>query len=88
MWGPGGRELLYMTTDGTLMSVLLPDGPGRPALPAELFRSNPHQTIRSDSRNEYLLSPDGQRILVVTVEKMDESLTTVILNWKQGSVVR
>ncbi len=86
MWGPGGRQLLYMTADGKLMSVPLPEGPGRPALPVELFRSR--QTIRSDSRNEYLLSPDGQRILMVTLENVDQPLTTVILNWKQEGVVR
>ena len=38
--------------------------------------------IRSISRQQYVVSPDGQRFLISTTEQAPASPITLILNWK------
>jgi dipeptidyl aminopeptidase/acylaminoacyl peptidase len=88
-WSRDGRELFYVGLDEQLMAVPLrvsPDGntlePG-PAAP--LFVTHiPNGAVQSGgTRNQYVVSPDGQRFLVITRAEDASTLPiTLILNWK------
>lgn len=76
-WGPGGRELFYLSRDRKLMVVTLKlDGTSPEAsLPRELF------ALQADEqRNPYEITPDGQRFLVSGTAASREPLN-VIVNW-------
>ncbi len=79
-WGPDGRELFYITPEMTLMRVAVQTGASFDAgVPEKMFavRLRPVRT-----RRRYLLSADGQRILILgTLEQDMIPPTTVILNW-------
>lgn len=76
-WGPGGRELFYLSRDGKLMAVTvkLNGASLEPTLPRELF------TLQSDwAAIPYEISPDGQRFLVSGLASSPEPLN-VMVNW-------
>lgn len=76
-WGPGGRELFYLSRDGKLMVVTLKmEGTSLEAsLPRELF------ALQTDwAGNPYEITPDGQRLLVSGIASSPEPLN-VIVNW-------
>jgi hypothetical protein len=77
-WGPGGRELYYVSKDGKLMSVklkLAADTLEAPA-PTELFPMPPGFAGISP----YEAARDGQRFLVGVNENASEPLN-IIVNW-------
>ncbi len=77
-WGPGGRELFYVSLNDKLMAVDLK--PGKDSLeastPRELFPL-PTPTINFIP---YDVSPDGERFLVQAPPQQASALS-VILNW-------
>jgi Tol biopolymer transport system component len=79
-WGPGGRELFYVSSDFKLMAVSLKLGADsvEPSTPRELFPLPAVETGWSP----YDTAPDGQRFLVraVTQQQASQPLT-VIVNW-------
>jgi hypothetical protein len=77
-WGPGGRELFYVSRDGKLMLVTLqPAGKSLEAsLPHELFAL----PARPSAGNAYEAAPDGQSFLVSDIASSSEPLM-VIVNW-------
>ena len=81
-WRRDGRELFYIATDETLVAVSV-DLTAKPVIgtPVTLFRTNV-APIRSISRQQYVVSPDGQRFLILTQEEGPLPPITVILNWK------
>jgi Tol biopolymer transport system component/predicted Ser/Thr protein kinase len=88
-WGPGGRELFYISRDRKLMVVTLKlAGTAlESSLPRELFALPPPVSAGS----VYEAAPDGQRFLVSDVAPSSEPLT-VIVNWqallKKGSAAQ
>jgi Tol biopolymer transport system component len=80
-WRRDGRELFYIAPNGTLMVVpvtgALPAGLGAPA---PLFKTT-FAPVRTISRQQYVVSPDGQRFLLVTQEGLPGPIT-LILNWR------
>jgi hypothetical protein len=81
-WRADGRELFYLSPDGTMMSVDLTSGPTlRPGIPKPLFRTG----LRVDaSIDQYAVTSDGQRFLMPV--PIDQSATpiSIILNWRPG----
>src|SRR5262245_25224924 len=87
-WSRNGKELFYLTEDGTLMAVEVRDDATtfHAATPRVLFKTNAALTDHYGSHYEYDVTADGQRFLV------NERLTpanqaaplTVVLNWMAG----
>jgi Tol biopolymer transport system component len=83
-WGPGGHELFYVAPDGRLMTVAMrfrPDGHAiEPASPIPLFLTHISSTRTGGSRQEYIVSSDGQRFLMNTFVEQAGSPITLLLN--------
>jgi Tol biopolymer transport system component len=80
-WRRDGKELLYLSPEGDLMSVSVTAGVALEAgAPQRLFRAvRPEPT---PSGHSYALSADGQRILVRRpAESFTIPATTVVLHW-------
>jgi serine/threonine protein kinase len=86
-WRPDGRELFYIALDGRLMAVPIrfaPDAQGvhiDPAVP--LFATHVGGAVSGLERQQYMVSPDGQRFLMSVVpENANPSPIRVIQNWQ------
>jgi eukaryotic-like serine/threonine-protein kinase len=81
-WRDDGRELFYLATDGTLMTVKVNGGTTfAPGQPKPLFRI-PVTSFRDRGWNpHYVPSRDGQRVLVNVIEEVERTVPSVILNW-------
>jgi Tol biopolymer transport system component len=83
-WSPKGKELFYLAPDRTLMSVAIrsdAESP-HPSAPQPLFQTRIAGPLARDVRNNYAVSPDGERFLIVTnAEESSPPPITVILNW-------
>jgi serine/threonine protein kinase/Tol biopolymer transport system component len=75
IWRADGREIVYMTADGTLMSVSVEatDGVLRTGPPRALFKVGETATLD--------LTGDGQRFLVNRAVSESDPQVTVIVNW-------
>jgi Tol biopolymer transport system component len=91
-WRADGRELFYLTLDEQLMAVPIQfagDGAPEPGDPVALFKVGVGGAVQRIgysatelSRQQYIVSRDGQRFLVNTVtEDAESSPITVVLNW-------
>lgn len=86
-WRRDGEELFYIALDGRLMAVPIQSSTsGQPGVgtPVPLFPTRVGGAIAQGvTRQQYAVSPDGQRFLMNTVPE-DETLPpiTLILNWK------
>jgi Tol biopolymer transport system component len=81
-WRADGRELFYLSVDGKLMSVPVTPGPAPEfGTPTALFQS-PLTTPNLDM-DEYAVSADGQRFLMM--HRADTSTTpiTVVMDWRK-----
>jgi hypothetical protein len=90
-WGPGGRELLYVSPDLKLMAVNLKLGADsvEPSTPRELFAL----PIVENSFSPYEVASDGQHFLVrATPQQQAGQPLTLIVNWpallKKGAAVQ
>ncbi len=80
-WRGDGRELDYVASDGTLMSVQINVETGEPVRqPARLFRILIKAGELNTRRNHYIASSDGQRFLVNTADQERDTLG-VLINW-------
>jgi Tol biopolymer transport system component len=81
-WRRDGRELFYIAPDNTLMSVDVQASNGslRASAPRALFTANVQQgqTIR----NQYGVSPDGKRFLILSAVNANFSPIVAVLNWR------
>jgi len=83
-WRQDGKELFYIALDGQLMSVPIqyrPDGQLQPGVPVPLFATQVGGALSGLDRQQYVVSPDGQRFLMSTVTE-NQSPLQVILNWR------
>jgi hypothetical protein len=81
-WRSDGAELLYMTTDGRIMSLSIHLGSDgiEAGQPQMLFQTRPVPK----SWNLYDVSPDGQRFSVnVPLEWTSAAPITVVTNWTE-----
>jgi Tol biopolymer transport system component len=85
MWRRDGRELFYVDLDGLLNSVPVETGSTfRAGSPTALFRLSLSGSIFWGNRNDYAVSPDGQRFLVASVDPADGAKINVIVNWESA----
>jgi Tol biopolymer transport system component len=84
VWRPDGQELFYVAADGRLMAValrFLSNGQNvEPASPVPLFLTRVRSTRTGGSKQEYDVSPDGQRFLMNTLTEDPGAPITLILN--------
>jgi eukaryotic-like serine/threonine-protein kinase len=82
IWGRDGKELFYLALDGKLMEVDVNTNAAtfQAGIPKPLFQTQLATTYQG--RNMYVVSPDGQRFLVLVPVSGTEALPiTVIANW-------
>jgi len=84
-WRADGRELFYLTPDGTLMAVDIKAGATlEPNVGRKLF-STSLGTSTSPGLDQYVVAADGQRFLVLEpAADAAASPITVVLNWPAG----
>ena len=83
-WRQDGKELLYLTADGKLMSVDVTLAPTFMAGPPKVLFQPPIYGGGTVSQTRWDLAPDGQRFLINTVTGEAASSLTVVLNWQAG----
>jgi Tol biopolymer transport system component len=81
-WRADGRELFYIAPDNTITSVDVRSTATSfdASKPAGLFTANVDQN--KSVRNQYAVSRDGQRFLVLSVVDRNGSPIVAILNWR------
>ena len=87
-WRRDGKELFYIAADQYLMAVPITGtaGSSRVGTPVRLFRTRT-APVRSISRQQYVVAPDGQRFLIITAGDAPSSPITLVLNWRPGGEV-
>jgi eukaryotic-like serine/threonine-protein kinase len=80
-WRRDGKELYYVAPDNTIMAAAIDARAGtiRAAAPQPLFTANIDQT--STLRNQYAVSADGQRFLLLSLVNRHPLPIVVVLNW-------
>jgi eukaryotic-like serine/threonine-protein kinase len=96
-WRRDGRELFYLTQDGTLMAVELKSNAAKDGAlfdfgpPRALFRTGvrPYRGPPQVKANAYAVSRDGQRFLVNRmVSEAPMTPITIVTHWQPGSSAR
>jgi Tol biopolymer transport system component len=83
MWSWDGRELFYVDLEGMLWSVAVETtSTFRAAVAKPLFRLSLTSSPFFAVRNDYAVSPDGQRFLVASVDPADAAKLNVIVDWE------
>ena len=83
MWSRNGKELFYLALDGKLMAVDVNTSAAtfQAGIPKPLFQTQLATTYQG--RNMYVVSPDGQRFLVLAPAADEKSEPiTVVVNWQ------
>jgi Tol biopolymer transport system component len=82
-WRDDGRELFYVAPDETLMAVSIATSGSAPSIqpPVKLFATN-LAPVRAISRQQYVVSRDGQRFLMVHSPPAPVPPVTLFLNWR------
>jgi eukaryotic-like serine/threonine-protein kinase len=76
-WRADGKELFYLTLDGVMMSVDTRD-PANPGAPRTLFE--PRFWV-NPVEDQYDVTADGQRFLLIVPEGQQATRLTVLTNW-------
>ena len=89
-WRPNGKELFYIGLDGRLMAAPFRLGSNGQAVelgkPASLFATRiPGGPLQAGFKQQYVVSPDGQRFLINSLMAATASPITLVLNWKPRS---
>ena len=79
-WGPDGKELFYRSPDRQMMRVdVQTRGAFEAGIPEAMFTASLRPIT---TNNRYLVSPDGQRFLLLSSLVEDTTPpTTVVVNW-------
>jgi Tol biopolymer transport system component len=82
-WRGDGRELYFLSLDGKMMATPATTGSNFSAgSPVALFQANPRELIATSEHMVYDVSKDGQRFLINTVVRSEDTQPmTVVLNW-------
>lgn len=74
VWRADGKELFFLTSDGTLMAAAIDSAVGfRSGDPHALFRSGVSEIVTAGNRHQYAVSRDGRRFLINRADPHDES---------------
>jgi serine/threonine protein kinase len=90
-WPRSGKELFYISLDGRLMAAPIRfDSKANtiePSLPTPLFRPRMAFGVVNSQRQQYMVSPDGQRFLINTpVGDASIAPITFVQNWSPAAV--
>jgi len=78
-WRRDGRELVFLTLDGVMMSVAVDPDRNKAETPQRLFSTG---IIRDTAQHQYAVTADAQRFLLgVPVERVTPYPLTMVLNW-------
>ena len=85
-WRGDGEELFYLALDGRLMAVPIRVVSGAQAIeagaPPAMFPTRLGRGVQTSNRQQYMVSPDGQRFLMNVIAESDtQSSMRVALNW-------
>ena len=82
-WRQDGKELFYLSADGTMMAAAVTTGASlKAASPVALFQTHRPQPISSQDDFSYDVSGDGQRFLIATkVDEGNAAPLSILLNW-------
>ena len=82
-WRRDGAELFYVALDGMLMSVPVDPAAGRAGFgtPVPLFETRLAPTL-AIGRQQYVVTADGQRFLMLTAGDAPPPPITLLLNWR------
>jgi hypothetical protein len=84
-WRPDGKELFYIDLENALIAVpiQLRSGDMAPDIgtPTRLFSARFVQAGLAVARQQYVVSADGRRFLVNTLEQAKPTPITLLLNW-------
>jgi hypothetical protein len=85
-WRADGAELFYIGLDDRLMSVPVKFNTTGDKVeigsPAPLFTTRIGGAVQGVTRQQYIVSADGQRFLMNTIPEQHTSPIIVVLNWK------
>jgi len=83
-WRKDGKELFYLSLDGSLMSVAMqPSNPLEAGIPKALF---PTRIPVSPTADQFGVTNDGQKFLVIeSLDTRDPKPFTIVLNWLAAS---
>ena len=86
LWARNGRELFYLSPDGTMMSVAIEAGEAfTPGTPKKLFSVRYYFGGGINAGRTYDVSPDGQRFLMLKEGGADpnaaQPMINIVLNW-------
>jgi Tol biopolymer transport system component len=88
-WRRDGRELYYLALDERLMAVAVRASTMADGLevgaPEPLFATRVGGALQGVSRQQYMVSPDGQQFLMNTLADQEATPLTVIVNWNPAS---
>jgi hypothetical protein len=70
-------ELFYIALDGTMMSVRTAN-PASPGAPRKLFQ---RRLVVDPMNDQYAVTADGHRFLVLDPERQSNTRLTVLTNW-------
>ena len=86
-WRRDGRELFYIDLTGRLMSVSIRltagSGPLAASAPSVLFQTRIGGPVQTNSRQQFMATPDGQRFLMNTLAEEEAEPITILLNWSE-----
>ena len=86
-WRSDGRELFYIALDEQFMAVPVRLDSSKHAAElgkaAPLFNTRVGGAVQDIQKQQYVVSPDGQRFLINTIIEEATSPITVILNWRK-----
>jgi eukaryotic-like serine/threonine-protein kinase len=83
-WRPDGKEIFYLSPDGTLMAVEVNPAPSglKFGLPRALFRAPVDTAGFALATNHYVVAADGHRFLFASpLQSSAPQPVTVVLNW-------
>lgn len=82
-WRGDGKELFYLSSEGKVMATPVTTGANFDAgTPVTLFQATPRQPVANFDLFVYDVSRDGQRFLINTPVKQEETPPmTLVLNW-------
>ena len=85
-WRADGRELYYVDPNDNFIAVSITDADGGLSIGAatKLFSAT-IAPVRAISRQQYVVSRDGQRFLIVNSDAAPVPPVTLLLNWRGGA---
>jgi eukaryotic-like serine/threonine-protein kinase len=85
-WAGNGKEIFFLSPDGTMMTVPVRTGATFDAgAPAALFQANVREPAANSEQAMYDVDATGQRFLINTpVKKATTQPLSIVLNWNAG----